>query len=98
MKLTLISAISANPMFCAPSDVQKAYEDICWQCYNREYSIQNFLNRYEDILRDSCRKDDGQSCTMIATLYSKMGNPNANEYWQKACKLGEKEACAQTKN
>lgn len=96
-KFAILVFASVNLVLCVPSDVQKAYEDICWNCYNREYSIQNFLNRYEDILRDSCGKDDAQSCAMIANLYSKMGNPNAKEYWQKACKLGQKEACTQAK-
>ncbi|MWV62954.1 DUF1955 domain-containing protein [Helicobacter saguini] len=86
--------LCVNIMFCVPQNIQDEYDDICWNCYDPSIPIQNFLNRNREILKNLCFKNDVNACMMIANLYAKSGNDfDAQDYWQKACKLGNKDAC-----
>ncbi len=81
--------------FCVPTNIKNAYDDICWTCYTPEIPIQNFLVKYRETLRNLCFKKDAQACQMMGTLYAALQNDiDAQDYWQRACKLGIKETCA----
>lgn len=91
--------LSSQVAFCVPQKILDQYDDICWSCYSPEISIQNFLNKYRETLRNLCYRNDAKACEMVATLYSSLQNDfDANEYWHKACELGKKDACAHASN
>ncbi len=82
------------PLFAISENIEAEYENICWDCYNPEIPIQNFLLKYREILRNLCFKKDAKACYMMAKLYTALHNDiDAQDYWQKSCKLGIKKAC-----
>lgn len=81
--------------FCVPLAIENAYNDICWNCYSPEIGVQNFLGKYRETLRNLCFNNDAKACEMMGTLYAALqSDTNAQDYWQRACKLGVKETCA----
>lgn len=82
------------PLFGVPENIETEYQDICWSCYNPEIPVQNFLTKYRETLRNLCYKKDARACEIMANLYAKIGDDiGSQEYWQRACKLGIKNAC-----
>lgn len=93
-RVLLSMILCVNVAFSVPQNIQDEYDNICWNCYDPTIAMQNFLNRHRETLRNLCFKKDTNACLMIANLYSKTGNDfDAQDYWQRACKLGSKDAC-----
>ena len=87
-------SLALNLAHAVPSHIESAYDNICWNCYEKEVSMHNFLNKHSATLRNLCNKKDAKACVMMAKLNGNLNNSlAAQEYWQKACKLGDKEAC-----
>ncbi len=96
-KMTLLASfiMSTQFLFGVPQLIEQQYNQICWQCYSPEISVQNFLNRHRETLRNLCFKKDAKACHMMATLYAALLNDfDAQAYWQRSCKLGNKDDCA----
>ncbi|RDU67072.1 hypothetical protein CQA53_02090 [Helicobacter didelphidarum] len=86
--------VSINFVIAVPPHIESSYNQVCWDCYTPEISIQNFLNKHRETLRNLCFKKDADACLMMAQSYAAIGNGfDAQDYWQRACKLGKKEAC-----
>ncbi|RDU58877.1 hypothetical protein [Helicobacter sp. MIT 14-3879] len=93
MTFFLMGLLGQNAI-CVPQHVLDAYDGICWQCYDKEISIQNFVTKYRSTLRNICYKKDAQACHILARVYAALGDDvGADEYFALSCKYGLKKDC-----
>lgn len=91
------ASLMVKTAFCVPIAIQNAYDNICWTCYSPEISVQNFLSKYNGLLKNLCLKQDAKACEMMAILYSTLQDDAVSKYYyQMSCKLGVKDSCAKS--